>query len=154
MRLRHEPVLKDLAVELWAPPEARRLVDGTVGRAGHSLTLLAAREDVELLSDIREAITRIRAYIKGMGYGEFLNDTKTQDAVVRNLEIIGEATKNLSDELREDYPEIPWKQQARLRDRLIHHYSGVNYDIVWDIATEELPKVLQQIEAVLEDIGT
>ena len=112
---------------------------------------MSKREDVELLSDIREAITRIRAYIKGMGYGEFLNDTKTQDAVVRNLEIIGEATKNLSNELRGEYTEIPWKQQARLRDRLIHH---VNYDIVWDIATEELPRVLRQIETILGDIGT
>jgi uncharacterized protein with HEPN domain len=115
---------------------------------------MSKRGNVELLSDIKEAITRIRTYIKGMSYREFLDDIKTQDAVVRNLEIIGEATKNLSDELKSEYPGIPWKQQARLRDRLIHHYSGVNYDIVWDIATEELPEVLHQIEAILKGIGT
>ena len=107
---------------------------------------------MELHSDIKEAITRIQIYVKGVGYEEFLNDTKTQDAVVRNLEIIGEATKNVSDELMGKYPEIPWRQQARLRDRLIHHYSGVNYDIVWDIVTTELPKVMQQIEAILRVI--
>ncbi len=110
---------------------------------------MSKRGNVELLSDIREAITRTQVYIKGISYEEFLNDTKTQDAIVRNLEIIGEATKNLSDELIEKYAEIPWRQQARLRDRLIHHYSGINYDIVWDIVTTELPKVMQQIEAIL-----
>lgn len=112
---------------------------------------MSKQRNIELLSDIKEAITRIRIYVEGMSYGEFLNDIKTQDAVVRNLEILGEATKNLSNELREEYSEIPWKQSARLRDRLIHHYSGVNYDIVWDIATEELPKLLQQIEAIISN---
>ena len=115
---------------------------------------MSKRGNIELLSDIKEAITRIRMYTEGMSYGEFLNDIKTQDAVVRNLEIIGEATKNLSDELREEYSEIPWRHLARLRDRLIHHYSGVNYDIVWDIVTAELPKVIQQIETILMVIIT
>lgn len=110
---------------------------------------MSRRGNQERLADIREAITRIRVYVKGMGYEEFLNDTKTQDAVVRNLEIIGEATKNLTDELRGKRPEVPWRQQARLLDRLIHHYSGVNYDIVWNIITNELPLLLPQIEELL-----
>ena len=113
---------------------------------------MSKRGSIELLSDIRETITRIRIYIEGMNYQEFLSDMKTQDAVVWNLEIIGEATNNLSNELRQRHSEVPWKQLARLRDRLIHHYSGVNYDIVWDMATEELPKVVQQIEAILKVI--
>jgi uncharacterized protein with HEPN domain len=70
---------------------------------------------------------------------------------MRNLEIVGEATKNISTSFRKRYPNIPWKQMAALRDRLIHHYFGVNLDIVWDVITEELPKVADQIEAVRKD---
>ena len=99
------------------------------------------RTDGDLLSDIREAIHRISTYVIGMSYEAFVADTKTQDAVIRNLEIIGEATKNLSEQLRTEYPDVPWKSMAGVRDRLVHHYFGVNLDIVWQIATMELPKV-------------
>ncbi|MEW6679932.1 MAG: HepT-like ribonuclease domain-containing protein [bacterium] len=67
-----------------------------------------------------------------MSYKEFLEDIKTQDAVVRNLEIIGEAAKNISEELKKKYPRIQWKDLAGVRDKLIHHYFGVNFDIVWN----------------------
>lgn len=109
---------------------------------------MSKRGDAEFLADIKEAIARILMYIEGMSYNEFLNSIKTQDAVVRNLEIIGEATKNLSDSFVEKYSEIPWKQLARLRDRLIHYYFGVNYDIVWGIITEEIPEIIKQIQAI------
>ena len=102
---------------------------------------MSKRTDRDFLSDIREAIHRISTYVAGMSYETFVADTKTQDAVIRNLEIIGEATKNLSEQLRTKYPDIPWKSMAGVRDRLIHHYFGVNLDIVWQIATIELPQV-------------
>jgi uncharacterized protein with HEPN domain len=85
-----------------------------------------------------------------LSYEEFLNDIKTQDAVVRNLEIIGEAIKNISKGLKKKYPQIPWKDLSGVRDKLIHHYFGVNLDIVWNIVKEELPEVLLQLEEILK----
>jgi len=107
------------------------------------------RGNIELLSDIKEAVKRIKLYIGEMEYERFLQDIKTQDAVVRNLEIIGEAAKNVSGGLKREYSQIPWKELAGVRDRLIHHYFGVNYDIVWTIAIEELPRHLIDIEEML-----
>jgi len=109
---------------------------------------MSERADRDFLSDIPEAIRRMAAYTAGMTYEAFLADTKTQDAVIRNLEIIGEATKNLSEGLRARYPPIPWKNMAGVRDRLIHHYFGVNLDIVWQIAVAELPELASQLEKV------
>jgi uncharacterized protein with HEPN domain len=86
-----------------------------------------------------------------MTYDQFLADFKTQDAVIRNLEIIGEATKGLSAELRYNYPDVPWKGMAGIRDRLIHHYFGVNLDIVWDIVAVELAALESQIEDILRE---
>ncbi len=112
---------------------------------------MSVRPDSAYLADIQEAIRRIRDYVADTPYEQFRKDIRTQDAVMRNLEIVGEATKNISTSFRKRYPNIPWKQMAALRDRLIHHYFGVNLDIVWDVITEELPKVADQIEAVRKD---
>jgi len=78
-----------------------------------------------------------------------MEDIKTQDAVVRNLEIIGEATKNLSVNIRKSHPKVPWKDLMGMRDKMIHHYFGINYEIVWTIAKEELAGLLPQIERIL-----
>lgn len=110
---------------------------------------MSKRNDRDLLSDIREAINRITTYVTGKTYFSFVADTKTQDAVIRNLEILGEATKNLSGSLRAQFPDIPWKSMAGVRDRLIHHYFGVNLDIVWQIVTIELPQVASQLQNLL-----
>ena len=77
------------------------------------------------------------------------NDTKTQDAVIRNIEIIGEATKRLSSEVRTAHPNIPWKNMAGMRDKLIHHYFGLNIDIFWQIAVDELPGLRPKIRNIL-----
>jgi uncharacterized protein with HEPN domain len=111
---------------------------------------MSERKDSDFLSDIQEAIRRAMDYTAGMVYDAFLSDNKTQDAVIRNLEIIGEATKNLSAELRAKYPDVPWKSMAGARDRLIHDYFGVNLDIVWEIVTIELPKVISRLDKILE----
>lgn len=114
---------------------------------------MSKRTDREFLSDILEAIRRVQAYTAGMAFEAFLRDTKTQDAVVRNLEIIGEATKRLSDEVHERYPDVPWKSMAGIRDRLIHHYFGLNLDVVWEIVGVELGKVAMRIERILQELG-
>ena len=110
---------------------------------------MSDRADVDFLADIQEAISRITKYTNGITYKDFLADTKTQDAVIRNLEIIGEATKNLSRELRDGNQDVPWKSMAGIRDRLIHNYFGVNLDIVWQVGAEELPGVKASIEKIM-----
>ncbi len=112
---------------------------------------MSNRTDKDFLNDIQEATRRVKVYTAGMTYEVFLADTKTQDAVIRNIEIIGESTKNLSIELRTRYPDVPWKGMAGVRDRLIHHYFGVNLDIVWNIVTAELPDVALQIGEIINN---
>jgi uncharacterized protein with HEPN domain len=110
---------------------------------------MSERTDGDFLNDIQEAVRRINAYTAAMTYEQFLADIKTQDAVIRNLEIIGEATKGLPAALRAKYPEVPWKGMAGVRDKLIHHYFGVNLDIVWDVVTVELPALERQVEGMV-----
>lgn len=105
---------------------------------------MSNRSDKEFLYDIQEAVRRIKAYTHEMMYEEFLTDTRTQDAVIRNLKIIGEATKKLSVELRNRYPGVPWKEMAGARDRLIHHYFGVDLEVVWKISDAELSDLTLQ----------
>lgn len=92
---------------------------------------MSRRGDREFILDILEACRRIISYTEDMSYDEFLKDIKTQDAVLRNIEIIGEAVKNLSTRFKAEHLEIEWKMIAGMRDRLIHFYFGVNLEIVW-----------------------
>jgi uncharacterized protein with HEPN domain len=108
-----------------------------------------ARRDIDFILDIQEAVHRIVDYTAGMSWEGYIVDYKTQDAVVRNLEIIGEAAKSISDDLRNQYPEIPWKDMAGTRDRLVHHYFGINQEIVWEIVRQDLLPLLKQIEALV-----
>jgi uncharacterized protein with HEPN domain len=112
---------------------------------------MSSRTDREFLEDILEAIRRSALYIDNMDYEEFCDDTKTQDAVIRTLEIIGEATKRLSWELRNRHANLPWRNMASVRDKLIHGYFGVNLDIVWQIVTNELPEIAPKIEQILAE---
>lgn len=100
---------------------------------------MARRQDAELIDDILEAISRIFHYTEGQSYEAFLEDAKTQDAVVRNLEILGEAVRGLSGEFQKSHANLDWKSMTGMRDRLIHHYFGVNWDIVWNVIQEKLP---------------
>lgn len=109
------------------------------------------RRERDFLLDIEDAIHRIAQYTASMSWDEYRKDYKTQDAVVRNLEVIGEAAKNLPDEFREQYPDIPWRDMAGTRDRLTHHYFGINQEIVWQIVEHDLPELKGQIEKVIRD---
>jgi len=110
---------------------------------------MSERIDKDFLSDIKEAMRRTNSYTENLSYEEFLEDIKTQDAVIRNIEIIGEAAKNISEELRKKYQEIQWKDMAGIRDKLIHHYFGVNLDIVWTAIKEEFPGIILQIGEII-----
>jgi len=109
---------------------------------------MSKRKDPELLEDIKEAIEKIILYTEGIDHKKFIEDSQIHDAVVRNLEIIGEATKNISSTLKGRYPEVPWRKLAQLRDVLIHQYDGVNLDVLWEIIEDSLRDLERQIEDV------
>jgi uncharacterized protein with HEPN domain len=102
------------------------------------------------LQHILDAINKIEEYVS-VGYETFMSTSHWQDAVIRQLEIIGEATKKLSDDLRIKHPQIPWKRVAGLRDILIHDYMGVDLSAVWEITQKNLPELKQQIQEILSD---
>ena len=102
------------------------------------------------LEDIQMAMNRIEEYISGLNFIDFKRDYKTVDAVIRNFEIIGEASKNLPQEIKEKYSEIPWREMYLLRNKVTHEYFGVDYEIIWDVASNYLPDNKIQIDEILE----
>ena len=104
------------------------------------------------IKDILDCIERIEEFIGDMNFDQFLQDDKTSSAVVRKLEIIGEATKNIPKSITQKYDEVPWKEMARMRDKIIHFYFGVDYEIVWNVIKERLPEIKPTILQILEDM--
>ena len=109
---------------------------------------MSKRRQEDILSDIEQAIKRILFYMENLTIEEFYEDIRTQDAVTRNIEIIGEAAKMVDEETKELDSTIEWSLMAKTRDRLIHHYFGVNYDVIWAICKENLPEILDKIERI------
>ncbi len=109
-----------------------------------------SRTNKMFLDDIQTAMSRIAEYIKGYDFDRFKKDYKTVDAVIRNFEIIGEASKYLDERIKEKYPDVPWREMYYLRNRISHEYFGVDYEIIWDVAINYLPANKIQIDAILE----
>lgn len=107
----------------------------------------------EYLRHILDEINYLTESSKNLDEAKFSRNETLQKAFVRSLEIIGEATKNLPQEFIDSHSEVEWKSIASMRDKLIHHYFGVDYEIVWDVVKTEIPKLNKQIAAILKSIG-
>lgn len=107
------------------------------------------KDDKVYLIHIVECIEWIEGYTK-LGKEDFFNTKLIQDGVIRNLEIIGEAAKNVSKKTRGSYTEIPWRKMSGLRDILIHDYFGVDLEVVWNVVENELPKLKEQIKRIID----
>ena len=110
------------------------------------------RDETAYLRHILDSISKIERYTKG-GRKRFLADTMIQDAVIRNLEIVGEAARNLSAGYRRRHPELPWPKIVALRNVLAHEYFGVDLDIVWEVVRRRLPPLKRAIAAMLKEHG-
>src|SRR4030043_490535 len=103
------------------------------------------------LEMILDAINSIQNYTQDMNYNQFLRDRKTRDAVVRNLEVIGEAIKSLPEDFRLHYPTVNWRGFAEMRDKLIHQYFGVDWEIVWKTLQKTIPDLKKQITIIIHE---
>jgi len=110
---------------------------------------MPSRDDSYLL-DILNAARWIVEFVEGLDEGAFLNDVKTQSAVIRQLEVIGEATKRLSEEARAAQPDVPWRSIAGMRDILIHAYDHVDIQQVWQVTQQNIPELIDKIEPLVE----
>ncbi|MBI2558459.1 DUF86 domain-containing protein [Candidatus Woesearchaeota archaeon] len=111
------------------------------------------KDDNIFLKHILESIDKIEKFTKGISKVEFIKSVKTQDAVIRRLEIIGEATKNLSANFKEKHTNVPWNEIARMRDKLIHGYFGVDLNITWGVVSNDLPDLKKKIKIILKTLS-
>ena len=111
---------------------------------------MSKRKPDVYLQDIFESISHIQRFLEGVSEDEFYKNVEKQDAVLRRLEIIGEAVKHLPDEIREDHPDVPWRQIAGMRDIIIHEYFGITLEMVWVVATEDILDLKTKVEEIIE----
>jgi len=106
----------------------------------------------DYVQDILDSINDIENFIKGMNFNDFKNDRKTINAVIRSIEVIGEASKKIPKSIRERHTDIPWKKIAGMRDKLIHEYFGIDLEILWKVAKEEIKKLEPGIKQILSGL--
>lgn len=104
------------------------------------------------IKDILQNMQDAEEFIHNMSYEQFLGDKRTFNAVVRSLEVIGEAAKNVPDEVRAKYPIVPWREMAGMRDKVIHFYFGVDREAVWLAVNDRIPAVKPLLEQILHDL--
>ena len=109
------------------------------------------KADIVYLKHIRDAISRIEEYTKAVGYEDFIKNDLIQDGVIRQLEIIGEATKRISTQFKSNNPHIPWRDIAGMRDKLIHDYFGVDIEAVWDTVKRDIPALKKEVKKILSE---
>ncbi len=112
---------------------------------------MANRDERVFLDDMLEGIDQIADYMQNISAFEFDHNVEKQDAVIRRIEMIGEAVKNIAPETRQRYPDIPWREMAGMRDMVIHQYFGVTMDLVWRVATVDMPRLKPEIENIIKD---
>ena len=108
------------------------------------------KDDSIYLRHMLDAITKIEEYTQDIKYEGFMDSHLIQDGIIRQIEIIGEATKRLANDIRERHPEIPWKDMVGMRDKLIHNYLGVDIDAVWDTVEKDIPALKNRLRDLME----
>jgi uncharacterized protein with HEPN domain len=104
------------------------------------------------IKDILQAITDIELFVGNMDFEAFFADKKTRSAVVHEIEVIGEASKNVPKSIRERYKDLPWPDMAKMRDKISHFYFGINYEIVWKVVKKRLPEIKPVIKKILQEL--
>ena len=110
------------------------------------------RQTTDHLNDILYAISKVDEFIGGLTYEQFLEDEKTQFAVIRAIEVMGEATKNIPDPFKASHSSVPWRNISGMRDKLIHAYFGIDMDILWKTVTKEVPVIEPKIRQMLDEL--
>lgn len=112
---------------------------------------MSERDDLVYVADMLDSISLVQQYTSAMTQEQFMRDSRTQDAVIRRIEVIGEAAKQVGSEIRGRYPNIPWSEAARMRDKLIHGYFGIDLAAVWKTVQEDLPAMGVELSRILEE---
>lgn len=112
---------------------------------------MSKRDRTLLIEDMLDAALKIKRYTGGLDFTAFIEDDKTVDAVVRNFEIIGEAANRIDEDFKQSNPQIEWKRIKGFRNRIVHDYFGIDYEIVWSIIEDDLNDLLDQLRQLLED---
>jgi uncharacterized protein with HEPN domain len=110
---------------------------------------MSDRKTLLYLTDILEAIRKIETFVVGVTFEAFSQDAKTIDAVVHNIEVIGEAARHIPEQLRLAYPAVPWKQVVGSRDKMIHEYFGIDLEVIWQTINDDLPVLKQEVKAII-----